>query len=371
VICRHRPLQESSVAPASERSGRIDWLDGVRGLAALYVVLHHALAMSVACDPRVNVDFPYACVFASGSNAVVLFLCLSGYCLMRPVHKSLLAGGTGFSSGILSFIVRRARRILPVYYVCLAIAVSLIAFHAHLNRGELGHNAWVSPTSIAHHIFLTYDLLAQPLVRVQLDPPMWSLAVEWHIYFLFPIMILIWRKWGFVWSLLTTYALSQVVYLSAPIDEHYMAYPTVFLLGCAAYMVAQSDSAVCKALRSRVPWLAVAALGVCFQPTINDVLLTLTVYAPLLIGLSESRFWGNVAGCRPLAFLGRISYPLYLIHFPIMALWLNYVDPIVSQHGQMTYPYLVVAGSALSLLGAWILHVLVERPFMVPSRPLS
>ncbi|HEX6242340.1 MAG TPA: acyltransferase family protein, partial [Polyangiales bacterium] len=109
-------------APLTQARARLSYLDGIRGLAATYVVLFHAVACFAPPDlpgwARV-----VRRVFAYGHEAVAVFIVLSGYSLMLPVVR---ASGR-LNHGALGYLRRRARRILPPYYATLAYTLALVA----------------------------------------------------------------------------------------------------------------------------------------------------------------------------------------------------------------------------------------------------
>ena len=88
---------------------RVGFLDGLRGLAALYVVLHHAALLV----PPIGLGWPASVVrflLRHGHYAVTAFLVLSGYGLM---HRALAEPGGRLPGGVSAYLARRARRILP------------------------------------------------------------------------------------------------------------------------------------------------------------------------------------------------------------------------------------------------------------------
>jgi peptidoglycan/LPS O-acetylase OafA/YrhL len=104
-------------------------LDGVRGLAALYVALFHALGYTGYIDTlrTQTLSIPMALLAAVldyGTYAVPVFIVLSGFCLMLPLAQRETLHIPG---GIGSFLSRRAWRILPAYYAALLLNLALIA----------------------------------------------------------------------------------------------------------------------------------------------------------------------------------------------------------------------------------------------------
>src|SRR4051812_19923383 len=101
---------------------RLHYVDGLRAFAALTVFLGHASLMVFWNLPA---DTPYLGWFlfwANGDCAVVAFIVVSGFCLMRPV---ILSGE--LKGGIRKFYAGRCLRILPAYYAALFVSLLLIA----------------------------------------------------------------------------------------------------------------------------------------------------------------------------------------------------------------------------------------------------
>ena len=169
----------------------LQYLDGLRGLTALYVVLYHgamAVLPSAALVPHAPVLLPLERLLdGSGPAAVAIFIVLSGYCLALPT----LATGR-VHRGFSQYVKRRAWRILPPYYAVLAGTLLLIWLVPPL--GSIHHVWWdhALPAlrwgTVLAHLLLIQDLSGKWATNI--NGPMWSVAVEWQIYFIFPILLL-------------------------------------------------------------------------------------------------------------------------------------------------------------------------------------
>jgi peptidoglycan/LPS O-acetylase OafA/YrhL len=118
---------------------RFAFLDGLRGLAALYVVLFHIRAQfdpGAPLHPFATRSGEMATVWlAHGHLAVDVFIVLSGFCLMMPVAAS---PDKHLKGGVAGYLKRRARRILPPCYAALALAfLPLIAAHVILGGARV------------------------------------------------------------------------------------------------------------------------------------------------------------------------------------------------------------------------------------------
>jgi len=384
------------VPPAAPRL-RLHYLDGLRGLAALFVVLHHAYygLTGEAALPPLTASLTYWLFL--GRSAVDIFIVLSGYCLMLPVVRA----GTGrLSSGPADFFRRRARRILPPYYAALAVSLLGIAFVPALRDTSHPLALWNEALPawkggvIGSHLLLVHNL--SPAWHSRIDYPMWSVATEWQIYFLFPLLLLpVRRRLGVAAAVLAAFAVGLaplVLFFDrfSGVSPHFLG---LFALGMAAADVNFSRRESLARWRDRLPWGALsAALGVVLvlaslrhwswplAVAFKDILVgastaSLLVYctrsltrrhgesagpnAPLVLRLCES---------RPAVALGVFSYSLYLIHAPVLAVCQAYLRPLgLSPTVQLAL--MLGAAVPLAVLCSFLFFLAFERPFL--SRALA
>ena len=170
-----------------EAKPRLDYLDGVRALAALAVVYTHTF-FCVWYNTGLHgfvVDIYRALL---GSTAVVFFIVLSGFCLTLPVAQTL-----ALPRGPLDFYLRRARRILPPYFACLLVSIILI--WALIGPDPV--TLWADTGTLSWRGIWTHLLLVQDIAGDRsINYPLWTIAVEWRIYFLLPVLLWAWRRWG-------------------------------------------------------------------------------------------------------------------------------------------------------------------------------
>jgi len=115
------PTMTAAPTPAAAKPPRVrlEFLDGIRGLAAFYVVFHHVsqIYMGERVLPAAGYYW-FTPWMQLGHYAVAIFIVLSGFCLMLPVANS--ADGT-LRGGFLGYVWRRVRRIVPAYYAAMAM----------------------------------------------------------------------------------------------------------------------------------------------------------------------------------------------------------------------------------------------------------
>src|SRR5262245_54424585 len=98
---------------------RLSFLDGLRGLACLYVLLFHELTVKVEGASELSRPMRWLRAwFGQGHFSVVFFIVLSGFSLMLPVVRS---ESRDLAGGFKGYMRRRARRILPPYYAAVVL----------------------------------------------------------------------------------------------------------------------------------------------------------------------------------------------------------------------------------------------------------
>lgn len=330
---------------------RVAGLDGLRGLAALYVMLFHAWLLSFRHFPHNN--GPSYLVWAMyGRLSVVFFLALSGFSLaLGPAAHQWRLGG------VARFLRRRAWRILPAYWAALTLSL-IVAYQVPASfKGE--------PT---HKTIAVFGLLLQDVFWARTpNGAFWSVAVEAELYLLFPLLLLIRRRLGAV-VLLAAATLPLIAYgvvrgVPAEGDTGLMPHLLpVFVAGIAA-----------AGVKARLPWqwpAAAAVLPVLYVIHLKGPYWTAHHYfwidlaiTPGLTMLILAVANGRLGWMARFDGLGRISYSLYLIHLPILTVLAKKVAPHYAAKGAHTWFFVVVVGVPLSLAVAWLFAQVFELPF--------
>jgi peptidoglycan/LPS O-acetylase OafA/YrhL len=363
---------------------RLVHLDGLRALAASYVVMFHALPGFSA----EHLTGPWRLLrraFAYGHEAVAVFIVLSGYCLMLPVVRR---DPERLTVAFPRFVRRRAFRILPPYFATVALSLALLALVPAL-RTQTG-TIWddslpgLEAGAVLSHLLVVHNWL--PTYAYQINGPLWSVASEWQIYFFFPLCLLpAWRRWGMPGALLVAALVGYAPLLLAP-RAAATANPWYLLsfgLGMAAASIDFAPGGLARWLRDRVPWgkacgalwlgcvafsNAAASWWFSHKP-ITDMLVGLAT-ASLLVHLAESARRPRPGAllrafqAPQLVGLGHFSYSLYLTHLPVLALCYVGLAPLQLAPIPLALALLVV-GSIASLLVAYAFFLLVERRFLL------
>jgi peptidoglycan/LPS O-acetylase OafA/YrhL len=349
--------------------------DGLRALAALTVALFHTYMFTGETKDHSGTLAWWVRVVLVGDFAVPVFIVLSGFVLMLPVARS---AGLELRGGTITYLRRRARRILPPYFASLLFFLVLIAAIPLLQH-ERG-TAWDSKIPVTWEAIVSHVLVIQnawPGQAFTINGPAWSVATEWQLYFAMPLLLVLWRRLGLSATLIISVAVGWAIHFLIPsVDGAHYWFLGLFAMGmAAAWTVVQ---------RVRIPLLgpviAVAAplylVGlVCgIRLARSDEWLSETglgiVIALTLVWLGQRSISGmgswlhTILESRPLVWMGLWSYSLYLIHSPLLGLGnlilLDSFDLTTVQ--QAVAMVAVVLPSALAV--AYVFHRLVERRFL-------
>ncbi|MBE1489420.1 acyltransferase family protein [Plantactinospora soyae] len=349
---------------------RVAGLDGLRGLAALYVLVHHCWLLTFPGYPA-NTGPDWLGWLVHGRLAVVAFIVLSGFSLaISPARDGWRLGG------VLRFARRRARRILPPYW--LALVLSCVIASA---VPSLPLSAPPSLGSVVVYGLLLQDVVAAPAP----NGAFWSIAVEAGLYLTFPVLLLIRRRAGAVATLAVVTVSVVVIGLlwpsvstTAKATGYTLELAPLFTLGVLAAGVVAAPGWI-----RRLPWPGLAALAaapvlllVAGQGSVWTVrhyywvdLAAGPAIALLLAAVATRRpaLLVRLLDSRPLRALGGFSFSLYLIHLPIVALvGRRLVAPYVVPGLPAFWATLVVT-VPICLIAARVLAALVETPFQRPG----
>ncbi len=311
-----------------------------------------------------------------GHFAVDVFILISGYCLMLPVlaHHGSLRGGA------IAFFQRRARRILPPYYFALALCLCLIWTLIGQKTGTHWDAALpATPFEIIAHLLLLQDVIGD---AGRINYVTWSIAVEWQIYFLFPLMLVFWRRFGAlratVGITLVSYVLYEIV-RGTPVEGITCQYFALFAFGMLAAEVSQTSqwpALKSPAVLRNMFAIAFAALvslchrwGISGHWVVMDLIVGIASFA-LLVGASlpGTNVIRQCLSWYPLVQIGTFAYSIYLVHAPILQIFWQY--GIHPHHFPSTVELGVViaGGLVLSIGGAYVFFWFCERPWLVQKR---
>jgi peptidoglycan/LPS O-acetylase OafA/YrhL len=359
------------------------FLDGMRGFAALYVVLHHIAIHVPAAPNATTAEQALRHIFDFGHSAVDVFIVLSGYCLMLPVLRR------GLNTP--EFLLRRAVRILPPYYAAMLGSWLLIATlvgvptgtHWDLSIPVHGFDIWT-------HLALLQDWVSS--TESKINHAHWSVAVEWKIYFLFPTLLWAFHRWG---GLRTVFGVTFASYGLWLVLRHFgwlnpspwgssVYYVGLFSFGMLAAELGEAQQVrergfvrqatlVLVATTAMLTW--VTLFGVEHRPLPLQLRSGLVGAwgAALMLLLRSSALPAVVS--RPFSaalprWIGRIAFSLYLTHAPLIQLVYWWIVRPLNLGGLAQVIVLLVAATPICLAVAALFYRLIEVPFHEWSRRL-
>ena len=159
----------------------------MRALAALVVFGVHLWIYQLPNTLDLRRDTLWKSALFEGRVAFVLFFVLSGYLLYRPFARSAL--GNAEPQSIRGYLVRRAARILPAYYVALAGTLVLIATAGDGVPGRRLVDAARLP------LFFVFAQNYSPHTLLRVNAATWTLVVEIAFYLILPVVALVAMRW--------------------------------------------------------------------------------------------------------------------------------------------------------------------------------
>lgn len=290
-------------------------IDGLRAVAVLGVILYHAF-------PR---------VLPGGFTGVDIFFVISGYLISGILYK-------GFSEGTFTFrefYARRVRRLFPALVTLLVLCLlygRLLLLPDEFRR--LGGEVAAGTLFIQNFVFWKesgyFDISAalKPLLHL------WSLAVEEQFYLFFPpVMILVWkRKWPYAplmaILLSVSFLLNLVMSFQDPVPDFFLTPYRAWEFLVGALLAWHHFGKGYDGARNG-EWMAVAgvvliALGMILLRGSQAypgwrALLPVSGTLLLIAAGANSRFNRSVLSHPAVVWIGLVSYPLYLFHWPLLS----------------------------------------------------
>lgn len=343
-------------------------LEGLRGLASLWVLLGH-ICLLVQCripllyDPGMGVD---------------LFILLSGYLMAKNYQERREKEPWNSPDTFRKFWLRRFFRIAPLYYLLLVVALIFGSWFGEMR--DIIASAWPttatassryadhSAMNIFSHLTFIFGLLPAWSFRTVL--PDWSIGLEMQFYLLFPFIMLLVMRYGFAVSA----TLLMVVCLAARwlFPDYFNAFPmpSMILIKLPLFLAGMLISHAVMQNNLRYCALALLAPVIAWQMHIAETHLRLLAECVMITGMTlllwqpdeENRLRRITATprklltCRFSLFLGDVSYSVYLLHLMIV---LPTIGLLVRYTGFAHQPPLIrfLIVTSIALPAVWLIAV--------------
>ena len=353
----------------TRRPGYMQAGDALRALAALMVVVYHVLlgsALAAGSSWREAYGSLAGGVFSHLNAGLYVFFALTGYFVGGPYVRAWMTGGPAPAPG--RYVARRARRIIPAFW--LFAAISILVLHAH--RNSFADVASVFGFAQNYHRSVTASTIVQA----------WTLDIEAAFYLVLPLLALVLARARAIRPAAMIAVLVALGAVSLAIAPRYPALTDAFSMSLPAVLwafvpgLALAAAEPLLAPRSRRAWavalFGVAAVGFVLVTRISTAhnvahCLALAMFAGGLVAAALTWQWATGgaprwAVNRATSALGRWSYCIYLCHF---VLSIKLIDLAPSRASAMetaliALPLTIAASIAVAAL-SWRL---LERPIL-------
>ena len=332
---------------------KITQIQGLRALAALLVTLFHAKWVS------------------GGFIGVDIFYVISGFLITGLLLREIDRTGT---INFTEFYARRFKRLLPTSFFVLTItAIASWLLIPATMRASLGRDVIAASLYVSNYLFAWWqadyqnlDATPSPVIHY------WSLAVEEQFYVVWPLLILLFFTFAKRLNnkIILTYLVAAITISSfifsiyqteaSPIWAFYSLPTRAWELGLGALLVLLPPIKA-KKFVGLIGFLLIILSAFIFNestafPGVNAALPVLGTV--LLIATIDSwpPFLNDVANSRLFQWLGEISYPLYLWHWPLLVLPSTYFARPLE-----IYERLIAI--AATILFADLTHRFIEEPY--------
>jgi peptidoglycan/LPS O-acetylase OafA/YrhL len=346
---------------ATTSPSRVPALTGLRTVAALFVVgTHAAFATGKLTHGYVGA------IYAHLEVGVAIFFVLTGFLLFRPWVRTAAAGSA--PPDLSRYAWHRVRRIVPGYVVTV---LAVFALYTVFTPGPNPGQTWYGLIRYLTFTQIYTDNYVITLLHTGLSQ-MWSLAVEVSFYAVLPGLayVLLGRgRWRPGRTLAALTALAAITPLWLAIVSSTEVLPNsagmwppahiAWFAGGMALAVLEATGARCHATAA-ISLAIVLYLAVCTQDTASAPVTKSLMYAAIAtltvapVALGSAGWYRRILSCRPMVWLGEISYEIFLLHVPIMAVTTYLVLRWPLFTGSL--PGLFAVTLALTIPAAWTLH---------------
>jgi len=338
----------------SRRTGRIDSLDGLRGVLALEVVYYHLMG-----------GIPLAQDFAERHTSLLMqswlsvdiFFVMSGF-VLTYVYRQRFAQKVTLTSYV-EFMNARFARLMPVNLFVLSLMFATILPAVVTSERFLsldGRYAWSAAIA-------SVFMMQGPWIDHRTwNYPTWSLSVEWHLYVVFPWLLwVVNRKATAVAAIAFGILAALTFYWSVGPETNGLL---TLLRGLGLFVVGIGIYAIWT--DKRMDSLVIPCVGLLIIVPLlmsHDPYLALIGVPLLILGTLRNRVLSSLLSTRPLRFLGIVSYSLYMVHALVQIVILNRIyERMPLLHNTAGAVIAVLCGVALSVVLAALMVAFVENP---------
>ena len=321
-------------------AGKLEWLEVMRGLAACWVLLHHAnQSVAVFIGPVRTVDL----IGRNGYLGVDFFFLLSGFIIAYSSNRLIATG-----RGLAKYAQARLTRIyVPYLPVGIAVLVIYLLFPQ------------ISQTGRTPGILTSITLI--PTASPTALAVAWTLVHEMIFYCIFSLYFLSRRALG-IGLVLWTASICVAFLLAPPQDRGGFGYflspvNLCFLLGIGIYYMTRNG--IYNIVGITFGLLGIGLVVLCAAQSDPNRVLSTAGFSGLIVWATSEQARTRYPG-RFWLFLGAASYSIYLVHLPVESLSVRVIDRFASI--TPTFAFFIV--STLALAAGCVYHYFYERQML-------
>ena len=331
------------------------WVQVLRGIAALMVVCHHYIGAQI--ERGMVIDEWLVAFGASGTD---IFFVISGFIMMYT--QSVAKRSFEFSQ----FMLKRLIRIAPVYWILTTFAFAISIFgltHAKFGIANYVYSMLFLPYSSSHLS------MASSAYQAYVIPMSWTLTFEWYFYLVFALAMSLLVNIRYKISLIFIIFLMSIsaghFLQPQPLLLQIMTSPLLmeFLLGTIVAALYLNEVRFNKFLLLIIAIVSMGVLSNILHDSIYSRILIwgtssflLVCSATLFIQKKDIAAW-----IKPLAWLGDVSYSLYLSHFFTVAIFVRLQGKMALLQDGLSVATIALFLS-INFVVAWLCYIGIENP---------
>ncbi|MBP3040929.1 acyltransferase [Bacillaceae bacterium Marseille-Q3522] len=368
---------------------RFEELDSLRGIASMTVLVHHFISVGVysAIVSYLNIS-PFR-IFRAGHEAVIFFFVLSGFVLYVSLDKNR---NTPYSS----YVLKRICRIYLPFLIAILLSLFLrgIFYNGTIHGlSDFFNKVWEGNISLG--LLLQHFLVLGNFRDYAINPVIWSLVVEMRVSFIFPILMILVKKFNVQTVLSAAFAMTVLGYLLSTISSQpyrgpvssdvfmTLHYAAMFVIG--AILAKHREKLISLMRDSRKGTKLVLAIvafasytfsgllaGKLSNPFFHSIFAELLIDWVIAFGAAIFMIFAislksvsKILLIKPIVFLGKISYSVYLMHAIVLFTLIH------SLYGTVPFSAIFIQAFVITIVISAFFYKYIEKPAMEYGRYLT
>jgi peptidoglycan/LPS O-acetylase OafA/YrhL len=332
---------------------RANWIDLLKAIASQVIVFHHFFIYGPISRGLAELYPSLAsAIYAYGSYAVQVFLVLGGYLAIQSLPQTLNR------LGLLKTIINRYLRLVPPYFVALAITM----FMAYITRQWMNED-YVGLTEtwpqVLSHLFLLHGFFGHDSISAGV----WYVAIDWQLYVFTAIFLYCIPKKSLFLVGYSILLIASLLFLNrnSAYENYFIYFIGSYGLGVLAYLASQDEIESKNSRLVLIISFFIISIAFFDQVWVRN-LLAMLISIFLYWKGRKFQVLKNETLNRMICWLSERSYSLFLIHFSLV-LMMNTIIVAKGLETEVNFSWVLFLGWALSMLASHFLYTKIEYFF--------